>query len=104
MAHRYAYLAFAIVAILTVSSLKATKTVSEYVWIDEPYAVQRSSLAIAQLIQETAKEDVHPPGYYLALAAWFKVFHPSLLSARAFSVAFYFFACSVFLLWCLKVY
>jgi mannosyltransferase len=61
---------------------------SDSIWLDEAYSIQFARLPVAQLLDETASSDVHPPLYYLLLHYWIKLFGDSEAAARALSALF----------------
>ncbi len=54
-------------------------------WWDEGGSVAYGSLPVATLIETIAREDVHPPGYYLLLHAWMQMAGTSPFAIRLLS-------------------
>lgn len=54
-------------------------------WWDEGGSVAYGSLTVVTLIETIAREDVHPPGYYLLLHAWMQVAGTSPFAIRLLS-------------------
>lgn len=61
---------------------------SDSIWLDEAYSVQFAHLPLPQLLDETARSDVHPPLYYILLHFWLNLFGDSEAATRALSVLF----------------
>lgn len=55
-------------------------------WWDEGISIAVAQLSPAELIVHTAQTDVHPPAYYLFLAAWVRLVGASPWATRYFSV------------------
>ena len=65
------------------------------IWYDEAIAILRSRVGFNGILQGTIGmdpsgivADQHPPGYFLALGAWIKVWGDSVPAARFFSIIF----------------
>ncbi|MDR7400581.1 MAG: glycosyltransferase family 39 protein, partial [Armatimonadota bacterium] len=59
------------------------------IWYDEAYSIWASSQPLARIVQESAMNDPHPPGYYLLLSAWSSLTGSGLMTARALSLVFW---------------
>lgn len=69
--------------------LRAESLAGRAIWYDEAYSVWVASHPPARILQESARNDPHPPGYYLLLRAWSGLLGGGLLTARALSLLFW---------------
>lgn len=65
--------------------LRSYQLTARSLWFDESFSWRLIQFPFQEMIARAAA-DVHPPLYYIILRVWAKVFSPSLLSLRAFSV------------------
>ena len=71
---------FALAALLRVAGLT-----SQSLWADEGNSVRLTERPL-NLVVDAARADVHPPGYYLALWGWVRLFGQGEAAVRALSV------------------
>lgn len=57
-------------------------------WLDEAFSAEVAAQPLGE-IPEVIKEDTAPPGYYLALAAWVRIFGTSERAVRSLSALFF---------------
>ncbi|MEW6534503.1 MAG: glycosyltransferase family 39 protein [Candidatus Auribacterota bacterium] len=61
---------------------------SHNLWLDEAYSLSVASKSFSDLFTVVARQDPHPPLYYMLLRAWMLVFGMSLTPALVLSVIF----------------
>ncbi|MBN1642435.1 MAG: glycosyltransferase family 39 protein [Anaerolineae bacterium] len=76
---------FTVVLLLFAVALRAANLTTQSLWADEGNSVRLSERRLP-LIIDAARADVHPPGYYLLLWGWVRVFGQSEIAVRALSV------------------
>lgn len=79
---RWLALAFLLVGLL----LRLESLGGRVVWYDEVYSIWAASQPVGQILRESSTSDPHPPGYYLVLHAWLRLWGPTREAARALSL------------------
>lgn len=85
MARRVVLGLFLLVGLL----LRAESLASRAIWYDEAYSIWVASQSPVRIVQESAVNDPHPPGYYLLLRVWSGLLGGGLMTARALSLVFW---------------
>ena len=67
--------------------IRSFQLTARSLWFDEAFSWRLVQFPVNELVSRDA-QDVHPPLYYLLLQLWTRVFGPSLLALRSFSVFF----------------
>lgn len=76
---------FVVVLLLLAVVLRTTNLTAQSLWADEGNSVRVTDRPL-RLVVDAARGDVHPPGYYLLLWAWVRLFGQSETAVRALSV------------------
>lgn len=77
--------AFNVALFVIATALRVANLTSQSLWADEGNSVRIAERPLT-LVIEAARADVHPPGYYVLLWAWAKLFGQSEAAMRALSV------------------
>jgi 4-amino-4-deoxy-L-arabinose transferase-like glycosyltransferase len=68
-------------------SLRLYRIDASSLWYDEGWSVHLAREPLGRALQQIGSEGhTHPPGYYLLLMAWVRLFGSSVLAVRGFSV------------------
>jgi 4-amino-4-deoxy-L-arabinose transferase-like glycosyltransferase len=85
---RHAELAWLVVVLLVGLSLRLQLLLGRPLWIDEALSLETASQLPAAIWATSAREEPHPPGYYLLLRAWVNVTGLGGTDARWLSLPF----------------
>ncbi|MBN1579083.1 MAG: glycosyltransferase family 39 protein [Anaerolineae bacterium] len=77
--------AFIIALFVIAIALRVVNLTSQSLWADEGNSVRLTERSLS-LVIDAARADVHPPGYYVLLWGWAKLFGQSEVAVRALSV------------------